>query len=416
MLTPQDAIAKVNKPKIVKLSIPGCPASFVVATPAAGDGPAWTHAWGIAAGRGLDEKDALESALAETIERMSVWARGPDDFLLRKRSHADSIETIEPSQFLQFSGCQAADLLTLWHETRLPASANVAFDVENLHMPMRALGDGRTVHVPVIAALFGEELRRGFPRQISTSAGTAAHTRPDAARDAAVLELVERDAVALWWYRRLVPRRLPDALAHASLPESLADWLSGRERVTRFLDLPTDLPASVVLAVSTDGDGTLPAIGVAAHLEPERALLSAALEMLQGEISLKLMADAQALPDPPPVPPLLAFARATRLPDAGFLAGRPDDPLAGRKTPFEERTPLSMDDLVAAFVRAGIDVFVADITRPELGLPCMRAVSPQLRDWAPRFGPGRLYEVPAALGLAPADATEDDLAREPFPI
>jgi ribosomal protein S12 methylthiotransferase accessory factor len=48
--------------------------------------------------------------------------------------------------------------------------------------------------------------------------------------------------------------------------------------------------------------------------------------------------------------------------------------------------------------RANLDVLVLNQTRPDVGLAVAKVVVPGLRHFWPRFGPGRLYEVPVALG------------------
>ena len=46
----------------------------------------------------------------------------------------------------------------------------------------------------------------------------------------------------------------------------------------------------------------------------------------------------------------------------------------------------------------GIEMIVLDQTDPDLGLPVVKITAPGLRHFWPRFGPGRLYDVPVRLG------------------
>lgn len=48
--------------------------------------------------------------------------------------------------------------------------------------------------------------------------------------------------------------------------------------------------------------------------------------------------------------------------------------------------------------RHGLEMLVLDQTRPDIGLPVAKVIVPGLRHFWARFGPGRLYEVPVALG------------------
>ncbi|XXU17931.1 YcaO-like family protein [Sorangium sp. So ce861] len=47
---------------------------------------------------------------------------------------------------------------------------------------------------------------------------------------------------------------------------------------------------------------------------------------------------------------------------------------------------------------AGLELVAVDKTRPDIGLPVVQVIVPGLRHFWPRFGPGRLYQAPCALG------------------
>ena len=57
----------------------------------------------------------------------------------------------------------------------------------------------------------------------------------------------------------------------------------------------------------------------------------------------------------------------------------------------------------------GLHTLVLDQTRPDVGLPVARVVVPGLRHFWARFGPGRLYDVPVALGWRAAPLLEEQL-------
>jgi ribosomal protein S12 methylthiotransferase accessory factor len=63
---------------------------------------------------------------------------------------------------------------------------------------------------------------------------------------------------------------------------------------------------------------------------------------------------------------------------------------------------------------AGIEAFVLDQTRPEIGLPVAKVIAPGLRHFWARFAPGRLYEVPVRLGWIPRPLKEAELNPVPF--
>ena len=62
---------------------------------------------------------------------------------------------------------------------------------------------------------------------------------------------------------------------------------------------------------------------------------------------------------------------------------------------------------------AGLEILVLDQTRPDIGLPVVKVTVPGLRHFWPRFGPGRLYDVPVELGLIPQRLSEAQLNPVP---
>ncbi len=279
--------------------------------------------------------------------------------------------------------------------------------MDNLWMSARSLSADRGYHVPATAVFANEDVRLGLPPVLSSSTGTAAHDDVAAARRHAVLERVERDAVAIWWYNMMAVPRLGAAVVDAALPCDFAAWLRDRRRMTWHLLAGTDLPVPAVVALSSAPDGTRPAIGASAALDVRSAVRSATLELLQGEIALVHMRRAQELTDAPEPPSLLAWSEATNARAVPYLRGE------GEAAP---PSPCSFSDLVEAFDALGIDVGIVDLTRPEFGVPVVKAVSTTLRDWQPRFAPGRLYDVPVALGWRDRPLTEAELNPVPFVI
>jgi hypothetical protein len=64
--------------------------------------------------------------------------------------------------------------------------------------------------------------------------------------------------------------------------------------------------------------------------------------------------------------------------------------------------------------RAGLEVFVLDQTRPDIGLPVVKVIVPGMRHFWARFAPGRLYDVPVRLGRLAEPTAYEDL--NPMPI
>ena len=132
------------------------------------------------------------------------------------------------------------------------------------------------------------------PYADADSSGCASASTAADATLTALLECLERDAMALWWHGGVPPARLPLDLIDGMQPR-LFWWLEERLRETLLLDLTTDTGVPVVAAISADPGGRHVATGAAARFAPADAALCAVTEMLQTEAA---MAQAAAVSDP----------------------------------------------------------------------------------------------------------------------
>ena len=114
---------------------------------------------------------------------------------------------------------------------------------------------------------------------VESSSGTAAHSEADAATVAALCEVIERDCLLLFWYRR--PRTAAvtiDAIAAPGLREDLRR-LQSLGFVVTVCSLAYDLPVPCFLVVATKGDDL--AYGSGCHPDSLRALTHAVRELSQ---------------------------------------------------------------------------------------------------------------------------------------
>lgn len=218
----------------------------------------------------------------------------------------------------------------------------------------------------------------------------------------AFLELVERDAVAIWWYGR---QRQP-----AVDLDSFADGFAARQRAHYreqgydlwVLDLTTDLALPVFVALAEKTGGGRWAVGFGCHLDARLALERALTELAQ------IFDPAEEGPAP---------WDPAALVDDGYL--RPAPGAAARRA--TDYPPVPVRDLgadvawcVARAAACGLEVLVIDQSRPDLPLCAAKVIVPGLRHFWPRLGPGRLYDVPVALGRRAHPLTEVEL--NPVPL
>ena len=155
--------------------------------------------------------------------------------------------------------------------------------------------------------------------------------------------------------------------------------------------------------------------GFGAHLDPRIAVRRALTELNQMMPALVGTADFGqfAAHDPDSV----RWWREATVASQPYLL---PDPTATPRTPASYGyTPYTdiLDEITLIQRRIedlGMHVLVLDQTRPDIGLPVVKVIVPGLRHFWARFAPGRLYDVPVALGRLATPTAYDDL--NPLPM
>jgi len=165
------------------------------------------------------------------------------------------------------------------------------------------------------------------------------------------------------------------------------------------LDVTTDLEIPVVVALARHrGDGRM-CIGFGCHLDGGLAVQRALTELGQ------LFDPAVGAPAP------FDVAGLERSGGTAFL--RPSAHVRVPANFLKEDAPADLRDdvqaCVAAASRLGLETLVVDQTRPDIGLSVIKVIVPGLRHFWPRFGAGRLYEVPVRLGWVERLLDESEL-------
>ncbi len=355
------------------------------------------------AGKGFTASQAKASCLAEAIERYSSVFRG-DEPRIRARCRDLESGAVHPAALLNFSSTQYL-ARSDWNRTHAPRHhVPEPFD-ENLETdwtPAWSLTHNETRYLPAAYCYlrYPAEPRHRYCR--ADSNGCAAGNVIEEAILQGLLELVERDAAALWWYSRA---RRP-GLARAALADALpaAQYALARAgRPTHLLDITTDLRIPVFVAVSSDSDGRSAKLGLGSHLDPRLAAARALSELYQAELG------PHAESEPPD--------RAAPAGGDSYLAPSGCcDPLSSHRAPAGADLAECIQFVVDRAAASGLEVLVVNLTRPEVGFPVVRVVVPGLRHLPARFGPGRLYDVPPALGWVARPLVESELNPVPFPL
>lgn len=237
------------------------------------------------------------------------------------------------------------------------------------------------------------------------SNGCAAGDDFDSALARAVLELVERDAVTLWWYGRR-----PASSAHF-MPDAARDITGFLSRIrpdaarpVTFLNLTTDIPVPVIAAISHDGGGRHCAIGFGADLSPSAAAVKAVCEMSQMELAYDLAMVKNGMARPLTGTDRNHLARLARYTMDGST------PLADiRNAPSQELAdgPVGPDRLVrilSCLFDLGYGVYAVDMSPETDEHTIVRAIVPGLQSPDIAARTGRLTRMLHATGCRLQDA------------
>lgn len=356
----------------------------------------------LSGGKGLTEEEARASALGEAVERYSGTRQGDEPVVLGSYAdlapsaiHPHACQLYDERQFLEREAWNSTGARMQYVPPRFDEHATTEWT------PVWSL-TGQTRRLLPTSMLYYSE--HAAPDGLfADSNGNAAGTSPEDALIQGFFELVERDAVALWWYNRTRHAAVDLAAFDEPYIAPLVEAYRTVHREVWALDLTSDFGFPVIAALSrrTDKPAEDIVFGFGAHFDPALALRRALTEM--GQL-LPLVVDAGPRGTGYRVDDADALDWWSRATVAGqpYLVPDPAQPARGpRHWSHEESADLAEDvAAVTEAVRAcGMDLLVLDQTRPDIGLPVLKVIVPGLRHFWARFAPGRLFDVPVSLGL-----------------
>lgn len=390
-----------------------------------------------------DEQGARQAALGEAVERYcgnfvpAGLPRASFDDWCRRGEPA-----VDPAQLVLYSARQHArpdfpfvpfgrDLPVLW--------------TRGVELP-----DERPVWVPasLVYLNYNGGPRRAEPRtNFLNYAGIACGTSAADARERALLELIERDAVTLWWQSGAACEGLEWRDDHA-----LQAQLAGPRRADfdyRLVRLPSPFGVPVVGALLTDRRDRLVAFGTAARSQARLAAIKALLEAIHVRVySVGLLHPEGSIWKAIRAGLLNAAVYRPHRADRRYLDDyRPDfgdvvdlgthaqlylderlHPLLARilepptSRPLASIAPAPVDGCASSLRVAGYSPVAVDLTTPDVracGFHVARVLVPGLYPNAPAafpyLGGRRLYEQPCTRGGRATELREEDVLLAPLP-
>jgi ribosomal protein S12 methylthiotransferase accessory factor len=322
----------------------------------------------------------------------------------RRFTDFSSGEAILPNKILLFSDAQYRQhSVPAPDSEEMPAPAPFDRSGEIEWSPVWSLRDKRFKYLPTTFLYF---FYRGPAAYLADSNGCAAGNTIEEAIVQGFLELVERDAYAIWWYNRLQRAAVNLSQFDDSYIRDLQNQLAESGRRLWVLDVTSDIGIPTFVAVThwTQNGQENIEFGSGAHFDKRIAVLRALTELNQF-LSIGLMDGGSGEKSS------LDGVTPLRLRDHPYLT--PSGNLSVQPGLVSKFDHLDTREQVMACVRvakrARLDFLVLDQTRPDIGVPVVRVIVPGLRHFYRRFAPGRLYDVPVKLGLLEQPRKENEL-------
>lgn len=361
---------------------------------------------------GDDDPDlARWTAVAEALERYCSVVQRPDQVVTATRDEL---------------GDSAIDLTTLpqlsQSELELPGQTiqNLTADAPLRWARAVRLSDAEPVWIPARLIWLYQMPGEGQDSAMATnSTGCAIHSDPDQALVNAVLEVVERDAIALLWRQALPLPEIEIDVAGSRL-STVIDTIAGAEGTLRLFDATLDVGVPTLYAVHSQPrhPRLSQIVGCASHFDPQAAAFKAAREALSCRLAvgwtLAEKPGTESL-EPSGFFDVMHGAAYMAAPERShafdFLTGpRPAVPprrLSQLPCPEVEPRPRpQLRWLLGRLARLGLDSYAVDLTTDEareVGYTAVKVVIPGLQPVsfvtaAQYLGSPRLYQAPAACG------------------
>lgn len=371
-------------------------------------------------GKGKSRIQAKVSALGEAIERYA-WEFQGDEARIRARLK-DLDHSIHPNACMLFSQKQFNNReqwnITGSQLTWIPEPFDEEAEVE--WSPVWSLTSDLPKYLPTAYCYYGYAQRHNIQFTRADSNGCAAGNTREEAILQGFMELVERDAVALWWYNRLKKTAVDLSSFDDPYLQELTHYYKKKfQRDLWVLDITSDLniPAFVAICRRDDPEAEHILIQSGAHFDPQTAILSALTELSQSLYNAISAEQTTKIPKLSSNVDTLAWWRTATIENHPYLAAdQTTDLKVQADYPQNWSNDLYTDIMHCAKVikAKGMEILILDLTRPDVDLPVVKVIVPGLYHFWPRFAPGRLYDTPVKMGWLTQASLEEQLNPQPI--
>ena len=270
---------------------------------------------------------------------------------------------------------------------------------------LKQLGSNEELHLPAELVLRQPGTCRIAPL-LSDSTGCAAGRNLDDAVFSGLMEVVERDAVALWWYGGNRAKTAEKDLLFTTEFAKTATKLRNRsKRKFWLLDVSSDLNIPTIACISSTSDGREAVAGFSAHLDFQIAAQKAFCEMCQMELAqelsvMKLQQDKNNLNAQDHV----WLERKENLSVSGCKQLQATGPSRLCRV---DQGEAGLGKALEVLREAGFSAYFTDLTRRHIGIAAARVVVPGLQASDPARCSQRLKSVALDNKINPDNLSEN---------
>jgi len=345
-------------------------------------------------GKGVNPIQSQVSALCETVERYAAHYQG-DEYYIHK--DPDSLESryYLPQELAPFSDLQYQEFRNSTEgEQQYDHAVAKYSEKEPLYwLPSWSLTADESVYVPFSYCFKGAPLP-DYDYLKWNSNGAAAGNCIEEAILQGLLELIERDATAIWWYNKLETELIDISSISSDQLDKIHTTLS-TEWDYWLLNFTTDANIPVVGAIGKNKVTQEICFGFGCHLNMEIACLRALTELCQ-LIPIRNQKNAD-----------FDFSSVEDLP---FLRGTGQAKSIHEFELFTSQNLVeNIDYCVQNLKKIGLETLVVDYSRPNLPISTAKVIVPGLCYNWPQLGNIRLFDIPVKMGYFKSPLKESQL-------
>ncbi|WP_164902411.1 TOMM precursor leader peptide-binding protein [Rhizobium leguminosarum] len=360
-----------------------------------------------AAGKGFTAEQAWKSALFEGLERFSAIYEGHVSDV-KASARALGQDCLSPNELYHFSEAQF-QMRREWNRNYRhfqPIPEPFHPDEEISWVPAKSLTSEATKYIPTAAVFFHPPEEKNTSSCFADSNGLAAGPTFRSACARALTELIERDAIGIWWYNRVTAPSINLDSISDEIFQLHRRQLARHNRALRVFSIASEsgLPVFVVISWDEEQFAQRLAVGMGCHPNANEALRSALAE--HNQKMPVLFSESAARADGLSL--LWETIAAVGTKELLFLNEIESISFHEAFADSEEDTEeYSLEKIIKKI--GSPEIFAVELTKPQIGLPVARLFVPEMRTFWRRTGPGRLYDLPVRRGWLKQRLNEHEL-------